>query len=504
MKQKNKNLHSKDVFSKKEDIISNKDQINDSELDVDVKAKIDEKSGIYDAQVTQDSEAVLSKREKQKLVKRSKKEKQKREKEKKKISAKIEKNRNKTKAKREVLSYEDMPLDESRENSFKKDIKAIQKNKKIIKRVVIILVVLVIAVFYFANRDLITWANFKNWVQYGIFNMDSDQQFPRKTEGDVIYDGNFTRINNNLVYVSDTKFVTMNNWGRTIYTSKQNYSNPVLVTAADSDLSLIYNLDSTEYAINTLDSNVYKGKAPGDIVVADISESGTYALVTQKDGYLSKLYIYSEDNKQIFTYSFADYYITSVSLDSSGETAVLSGLSAHNGSQISAVYVLDFTQKEPLLFKEFNNNAIYYVDHLTDRYCCIIGENSTYTLDTNNNEFAVMEYAGKTLTAFTVNTDTNTFSISLSRSGDGHKCDILSFNSSGNLSGTITTELNVKSISTYKNRVAVLSEDTLYLYNKDGSLISQYNAGLDPHCVVLYSKSDAYVLGVSEIRRLDL
>lgn len=503
MKHKGKYSHKEEIVTKNvnSDVADNEE----SELDVDVKAKIDEKSKIYEAEtLSQDSDAPLSKKEKQKLVRQSRKEKIKREKEKERISARIEKNRQKSKNKREVLSYEDMPLDESGQSNFQKTIKSAKRNKKIIKRVIIILLVLVIAVFYFANRDLITFANFKNWVQYGLFNMRSDEQFPKNTEGDVIYDGNFTRINNNLVYVSDTKFATINNWGRSIYTSKQNYSKPVLVTAADSDLSLIYNLDSTEFAINTLDENIYKGKAPDDLLVADISESGTYALVTQKDGYLSKLYVYSEDNKQIFAYSFADYYVTSISLDSSGESAVLSGISAHNGSQISAIYLLDFSEERPVLFKEFNDNAIYCVDHLTDRYCCIIGENATYTLDSKSNEFATTGYDGKTLTAFTVNTDTNTYSISLSRSGDGNMCDILNFSSSGELSSTINTELKIKSISTYKNRVGVLSGDILYLYNKDGTLISQHDAGLDPHCVVLYSKSDAYILGVSEIRRLDL
>lgn len=500
----------KDKYSEKKDIIKKRvnadiTDVEESHMDVDVNAKIEEKSAIFDEKPqVNDNDVPLTKREKQKLVKKSKKEKLKRDKEKQKISNRIAKKREKTSSKREVLTYEDMPLDESGSNRFQKAIHSAKTNKKFIKRAVIILVVLVVAVLFFANRDQITFTNLKNWVQYGIFNMRSDEQFPRSTDGDVINDGNFTRIGNNLVYVSDTKFVTMNNWGRTIYTTKQNYSRPVLVTAADSDLSIIYNLSSTEFAINTLDSTVYKGNAPGNLIVADISESGTYALVTQKDGYLCKLYVYSEDNEQIYAYSFADYYITSVSLDSSGDTAVVSGFSAHNGSQISAVYYLDFEEQQPVLFKEYNENAIYYVDHLTDRYCCIIGQNATYTLDTKNNEFTTIEYSGKILTAFTVNTDTNTFALSLSRSGDGYMCDILSFSSSGNLSSTITTELNISSISTYKNRIAVLSEDMLYLYNKDGDLISQYDAGLDPHTIVLYSKSDAYVLGVSEVRRLDL
>ncbi len=445
----------------------------------------------------------LTKRERQKMIKKSRKLKNKQN------NSKVKKEKEpkpKIKLKsqeRKVLSYEDLPLDDSGRSRFQMS-PSFANAKKAITRVVVILVVLSLAVLIFANRDSLTFSNIKNWVQYGIFNMNSEEQFPRSTDGDVIYDGNFTRIDKNLVFASDTRFMTVNNYGRTIYSIQQNYTSPVLVTAADCDLSLVYNLGATSFSINTLDSTIYTSEAPDDILVADISKSGTYALVTQKDGYLSKLYVYSKDHEQIYAYSFADYYITSVSLDSSGDRAVLSGFSAHEGSQISAVYLLDFDEEQPVVFQEFNDNAVYYVDHLNDKFACIIGENSAYTLNLRTKQFNTFDYSGKSLTAFTVNTDTNTFAISLSRSGDGRKCDILNFTSSGKLKSTISTELNISSISTYKNRVAVLSDDIVYLYSKDGNLISQTDAGLEPHCVVLYSKKDAFILGVSEIRRLDL
>ena len=410
----------------------------------------------------------------------------------------------KKKSDRKVLSYEDLPLDDSGSRRFQKAVASAKYNKKSIFMSIIIVLILALCVLAFANRDRLTFANIKNWVEYGILNVDSQEHFPLSTQGAVINNGNFSRIGTDLVFASDTQFVTLNSYGRTIYSAQQTYSNPVLVTAADCDLSLVYNLGGTDFSINSLDSNIYTGEALDNILVADISKSGTYALVTEKDGYLCKLYVYSQDNEQIYAYSFADYYITSVSLNSRGDKAVLSGISAHDGTQISSVYVLDFTKEEPVVFEEFNNNVLYYVDHLTDNYICVIGANASYTLNMRTKSFNTTNYDGKTLTAFDINTDTNNFVLSLSRSGDGRMCDIYTFSTSGVHKNTIATDLMITSISTYKNRVAVLSGDTIYLYSKDGLAISDTNAGLDPHTVVLYSTTDAYVVGVSEIRRLDL
>ncbi len=405
---------------------------------------------------------------------------------------------------KKILKFTGAYKDDNGKFSFKKLSKTIRLNKKSIVLSAVIILLLALTVLMFSNRDRLSFTSIKNWVEYGVLNINSEQHFPIATNGDVINSGNFSRIERNLVFASDTKFATLNNYGRTIYESPQAFSSPVMARSADSDLSLVYNLGGTSFSIYSLDSTFYAGEAEDNILVGDISKNGTYALVTEKDGYMSKLFVYSNENKQIFAYSFADYYITSVSLDSKGKSAVLSGMSAHDGIQYSAVYLLDFTKEEPVIFEEFENNILYYVDHLTNNYVCVIGERSSYTLNVMTKSFNENSYEGKTLTAFDVNTDTNTFALSLSRSGDGRKCDILVFSTSGSLKETISTELKITSLSTYKNRVAALSAGTIYLYSKDGKLLSETNAGLDPNAVVLYSTTDAYVLGVSEIRRLDL
>ena len=388
--------------------------------------------------------------------------------------------------------------------SFSSFIETVKVNKKSIIFALIIILVLATAVFAFANRDRLTFSNIKNWVQYGVLNKDKEERFPISTDGDVINNGNFTRIDTNLVYASDTKFATLNSFGSTIYSYPQSFTSPALAKAADSDLSIVYNLGGKEFNLNDLDETIYSGEAKDNILVADISKSGVYAIVTVKDGYLSKLYVYSKDHKQIYAYSFADFYITSVSLDSKGKTAVLSGVSAHDGSQLSCVYLLDFKKEEPVVFEEINDNILYYVEHLNNNYCCIIGEKACYTLNARTKSMKTTNYDGKTLTAFDVNTDTDTFSLSLSRSGDGRMCDVFSFSTSGALKHEFSTELMIRSLSTYKNRVAALTTDTLYLYTKDGHELSAETAGLAPHSAVLYSTNDAYILGASEIRRLDL
>lgn len=402
---------------------------------------------------------------------------------------------------RKVLTYEEMPLDEVPEELTTKKKKRKLNRKRILIAVAIVLLIS-LAVFMFVNADVISIDSIGNFFKYGLFNQDSDEGFPIEVQGENISSGNFDAFGQYLVYVSDSKIATVNSYGRTVYTSSMALSTPVLTTS--KDYIMVYNLGGTGFEIDVLDKNIYSSTAENKIIVADVSDSGAYALVTQSDGYLSKLYVYNKDNEQIFAYSYADYYITGVSVNSAGTMAAVSGISALDGVEISAVYVHDFTSADPVVFQEFQGDFIYDVSYLSDSVICAIGSTSAYGIKTRSGDVETTSYEGKTLTAYDINTDTDTFSISLSRSGDGRNCDIYSFNSSGKLSNQFSTDLRVISLSTYKNRVSALSSDTVYLYSKDGGLISEKEAGLDTHAIAMYTGSDAYILSSSKISTLKL
>ena len=401
---------------------------------------------------------------------------------------------------RQVLSYEDMPL-EDRPDEQKKAKKFRFKRRRIVLAGIILLA-LVAAVFLFTNSDRLSMHNITNFVKYGIFNLDSDQRFPVQLRDESISSGNFCRMGQDVCYAAGSQPENLNNYGKRMLTVQHGYTKPVLVCC--DKYSLLYNLGGTAFQINSLTESIHTGTAENNILVADILNNGTYALVTQSDGYLSKLYVYNSDNDRIFSYSFSEYYITSVSLKSNGKMAVLGGVCAHNGNEISALYVLDFTKNAPVQFVELEDTVIYDVQYLSSTYAAAVSSKGAYVIDTDDGDLERTDYEGKVLTAYTFNTDTDTFSVSLSRSGDGRNCDIISFDTDGSVAKSFTTDLRVISLSSYKGRVALLTTDTIYLYSKGGDLLGSAASGIDPRSVVMYTSSDAYVLDTSEIRSVSL
>lgn len=452
-----------------------------------------------------DEEVDLNKDEKpdkeadKKAEKKAEKEKLREEQLKEKNSKKLEKLMKKKKKReehsdREVLSYEDMPLEEREKIAPKKPKKS---GKKRIIAVILLLVVLFGVVFFIFSSDKLSWHNIRNYVKYGILNQKSDEQFPISVQGENVDLANFVRMGQDICFASDTKLQIINNYGRVEYATQHGFTNPVL--KADNRYLLVYSLGGTGYQVNEFDKMLYTGETEERIVTGDVIDRGIYALVTTGNGYLSKLHVYNKENEAIFGYSFADYYVTSVSLAPNGKGAVVTGISALNGTEISCLYVLDFTKDKPLYQEEVDNNIFYECEYLDDSHVCAVGNGAASGINTSSGEINTLQYEGKSLTCYYFNSDTDTYSVSLSRSGDGRNCEIYSFNADGTVSSSFETEYMVKYISTYKGRIALLTPEFIALYNKDGGKVSDSQITNEPRAAVLYTSSDAYVLDTNEI-----
>ncbi|MBQ3265575.1 MAG: hypothetical protein IJH07_07335 [Ruminococcus sp.] len=402
---------------------------------------------------------------------------------------------------RETLTYEDMPLEE-REDDDTVPVRRKNISGKKLTAVAVIVLLLFGIVFYAFNSDKLSFHNISNFFRYGLLNSRSEEQFPLDIKGMSVTPGNFTRVGQDICYTSDTKTQLLNNYGRSDFTTQHAFITPVLTVGEKG--ALVYNLGGTGYQLIDREGTVFSAEMQDDILTADYGDNGVYAIVTESSGYLSKLYVFSEENEQIFAYSFADYYVTAVSLNSSGSKAVVSGISALNGMEISSLYVLDFTKDTPLYFLELENNIIYDVEYLSDKYACAVGRNASYSLNTYNGEITTNEYEGRDLTAFDINTDTNTYTVSLSSSGDGRNCDIVSFSINGNQDKSFTVDEKIIDLSTYKGRVALLTDESVMLYSKSGNAYSEKALSSDPHSVVLYTTSDVYVLCTGYINALSL
>ena len=409
------------------------------------------------------------------------------------LSAKM---KQKSSEERKYMSYEDVPLTDYRDSD------PVPKNltKKFFK-VFIILFLGVVTVLALVNLDKLTPENISHWFQYDLLGKTEGVGFPVRYVGTSINTENFSLMDRAPVYCSDTSVVVLNSNGGEYQNNQHSFANPILKT--DKEYSIIYNADATGYRIINRDSTIYSGSAQRKLFDADIAENGTYALLTYGNDYLSTLTVNDKNDNKIYGYSFAEYYVSCVSVNSNGTRAALSGISAKDGGLISVIYILDFSQKTYYQKYEFEDSYIYDICYLDNDKVVAVGDNSVYHIDIDNKKMTEISYESKTLTTYTLKRNFGVL-ISLSMNPDGRECDIVAVNSDGNKCIEVNTGKRILSLDYRNEKLCALFPSTIGIYNMEGKEINSIESSADSRKICYCDSKSLYVLGTSNIYKIEV
>lgn len=400
------------------------------------------------------------------------------------------------KSDREVISYEDMPLDDYEQEKTEISPEAVKK----IVLGVCVAVVAGLIVFAFANRENLTAENISNWWTYEVLG-NAGNGYPVNVVGTDVKSGNFTVNQGRVAYASDTSFVTLNSKGNEIANVQLRYSKPAMKSSGDRFLT--YGIGSDGYQIHDFDGVLYSGETDEAIYTADISSSGVYGIVTEGNGYLTVLNVYNKINNRIYKYMFSEHYITSLTINSDGSGCVASGISTSEGAAEIGVYVLDFTEEEPVSKYSVKGDTVVDSMYIGSDRIAVIGNAAAYIIKIGEEDYKTVDYSGKSLANYCFNPSTNSFALALSKSGDGRSCDLEVYNDRGEKMSDINTSYGAESLSLYKGIVAVLDGNTVYGFDKNGNELYACDAGTGSKKIVLTSNNTGYVLSVNQIKFLD-
>lgn len=402
------------------------------------------------------------------------------------------------KSKREMLSYEDKPIEEYEREEYRRKPKLeskLPKNK--VKILIGIFIVLVVVVAGFALWEYIAPDALLNSVASSKVKGNG---FPVKIEGKVVEESDTCVLNNNLAYISETQFQVINSNGGLVIDERIKFASPAITSCGTS--AIIYDRDGKHYEIENSIGTQYKGEADDDIFSAIMLENGCYALLTKKSGYTSKLTVFNSDHTQKYAYYFSECYTTDVSLNKDATRAVVCGLNTAEGDIVSKIYVLDFTKEEPVAKMDFKGNTIYDVEFLENGNIAAVGDLSTMIITSDYQQKYEFTYNGYNLTSRAI--DKDGIYLSLSPFTDGKSCEIWHISQAG-LTTITKTGLSTVSMDNNRNIVAILSDNKITTFNTaTQKKVAEYSAGIDAKSIRFANENTIYVVGTSEIREVKL
>lgn len=368
-----------------------------------------------------------------------------------------------------------------------------------IYRVILILALCALAVLGWYNRENLTPENALKWLQSNIVGMGNGDGFPKKFSGSSVAPGNFISSEKNIVFASDTALMVYNSSGKELVSVQHSYSSPALCVSGA--YMMLYNLEGKNCFLRTVAGNALRLTAKQNIIGGAVAANGHSVLLTAADGYCGMLTAYDTEGKEISYYCFSDYYPTSVAMNPSGTKAAVTGISAKDGTIVSAVYVIDLTEGKTVQpVTASAGNFLSSVFWGTDSSVEAVGDTGVFFLNPYSGAKHEYSYSGAKLTAF--GADGGRVAVGLMPYENSENQKFFVLNSSGEpiLSRQITGK--IRSVSVLGQTAAALAggKVTFFSLAAASDVGNSKSAGNDACSVALLDESSAYILGISEVR----
>lgn len=375
------------------------------------------------------------------------------------------------------------------------------KAPKAVYRIIAVLLVCVVALAVWINRENLQPQNLVEWVQTQVVGLGVGDGYPASLSGDTVAPANFHSVDKDLYLTGDTSILCMNDSAKVLFSRKHSYADPVM--RVKGNRVLVYGRGASGYRVENQIKTLVSGDAQGKILVGDVAANGRYALVTEAGGYCGKLTAYLNNNTVAYHYWFSDYYPTAIALNAQGTKAAVAAVGAHNGGLVSAVYVLDFNSSAAV-----KPVATYPDTYLRDiafdgTGILALGDVQAVALKADGTPLGSCDYKSGGLQAWQM--DGNSAVLAVGSPNNASGMTLLHLDANAKTTASVNLAGKVTGVSLFGDAMAALQGEQVQAYSAStGAALGKADAGPDARAVALRTESEAYLLGVSEVRKVSL
>lgn len=297
--------------------------------------------------------------------------------------------------------------------------------------------------------------------------------------------------------LTDGEIKAVTNGGKAVFTYSHGFENPVIKTSETR--AIVFNQggqDALIFTLSGLEDNITSDK---EIINAAIGDDGTYALVTNADGYVAKVSVYKKNAKLIYEWYSASDMINNVAVFKNGKKIAISTLKANVGGFDSKLMILNFNSANAEFQKEYDGEIIYNLSTEFSRGVTVATANTFDFLNAGKfesseykNEYNLQmlrESSGGTLLLYNRENDkTDNRIVVISKKGE------VSFETK--FSG-IVTDIAIKN-----NHIYCISDTKAYILDSKGEIVRTADCGFGAVRLAVISKDEIAVVTDNQINKV--
>ncbi|MCM1505629.1 MAG: DUF5711 family protein [Ruminococcus flavefaciens] len=369
-----------------------------------------------------------------------------------------------------------------------------QRKKKIAKFLVFVLVAGIAGGLYFTRE---TWLSKMRGIgrQYNtIINSGTlaEGNFPIEVTGEYSYQ--LKQTQDKLILLSDVHIFFYNTDGTLMRKRQHAYTNAVL--RADNGRALIYENGGDDFCIENEEGIIYKNKFKNNIRFARISPEGYSAVVTSSDNYECEIFVYDKKGNTIYERKCMEY-VSDISFTNQSSGCVISFLKAENGSLVTSVQQVIFTESAERWTSPGLNTAGLDVFGY-DSGAFVLGFDACGYINENGQISSYYRYDGELKGGASINGK----SAVIINNDDRRKYIMVLFN--GNSAEPLIIDLGQKAVDVevYDGLAYVMCKEEIRAYDFSGEIRSKASVA-DSYSGFVRSSEYVFLKGYNKIDRID-
>lgn len=322
-------------------------------------------------------------------------------------------------------------------------------------------------------------------------------EFPIETNGTDLVDA---KASDSYVYsLSNTTLGAYNSSGKEIFSYSHGFEKPIIKKS--STRVIIFEQGGKNAAIFNLSEQKSKIKTENEIITANISRCGVYAIVTHSESYASTVSVYDKNDKLIYEWYSSDSIVNNVIVSPNGKKIAVSTVDAKNGEFVANVSVLKFDSANAVFSANFDNEVLLTLDSTHNSGFWCISENTVKFIKWSNykeKEFKT-DYSISCFKA-----DFGGAVAVFNRHSDKTDSTVVLFNKSGVKKGEFKFTGSINDIAIISGHIYCVSDNTVYVLDKTGKILKSAECSFGGEKIFVIGTYDVAVMNDNAIEKIHL
>ena len=319
--------------------------------------------------------------------------------------------------------------------------------------------------------------------------------YPIDTYGTSLID---VKSANNYCYVlTDSKMTAYNSSGKELISFAHGYEKPAMKKSATR--VIVFEQGGQNGAVFNLSGEKSKIKLENEIITANISRCGVYAIATKSEQYSSAVSVYDINDNLIYEWYSAEDIVNNVAVSPNGKKIAVSTINAVGGEFVSKILILEFDSADPVFSKEYKGNVIYSIDttHNSGFWCVL--ENSINFVRWSGKD--IKDYSSEySLSHFVANSG-GAVAV-FNRIGDKTDSKIIYFNKSGKKKTEFDFSGEISDVSLRGGHIYCVSDNNVFLLSKKGDVLRKTESKFGADRIFVLSTYEIAVIDDNAIEKI--